>query len=106
MRNTIRVAADDASEMRSLRLVLLDRVATQHHVVDLSVPVGGAQGNDDASIGHDAGFDFAIGQRVNIDGSSFGGMPERLLGDACLPLHICRQHKQSRENCIPAVSLV
>src|SRR6202521_4830401 len=37
MRDTIRVAADNASEMRGLRLVLFDRVATQHHVVDLSV---------------------------------------------------------------------
>src|ERR1700687_3420829 len=106
MRNTIRVAPDNASEMRGLRLVLFDRVATQHYVVDLSVAIGRAQGNDDASVGHDAGFDFAIGQCVNIDGSSFGGMAKRLLGDACLPLHICRQHNQSRENSIPVVSLV
>src|ERR1700682_3759807 len=106
MSNTIRVAPDNASEMRGLRLVLLDRVATQHHVVDLSVSIGGAQGNDDPSISHDAGFDFAIGQRIDIDGSPFGGMSKRLLGDACLPLHICCQHKQNRENCIPAVSLV
>src|SRR6266478_7061390 len=106
MSNTIRVAADNASEMRGLRLVLLDRVATQHDFVDPPVSIGRAQGNDYDSIGHDAGFDFAIGQRVNIDGSSFGGMSKRLLGDACLPLHICRQHKQSRENCIPAVSFV
>src|ERR1700674_2021318 len=58
MRDTIRVAPDNASEMRGLRLVLLDRVATQHHVVDLSVAIRRAQGNDDPSIGHDAGFDF------------------------------------------------
>src|SRR5216684_1115866 len=106
MSETIRVAPDNASEMRGLRLVFLDRVATQYYVVNPPVSIGGAQRNDDPSVGHDAGFDFAIGQRVNIDGSSFRGMSKRLLGDACLPLHICRQHKQSRENCIPGVSLV
>src|ERR1700730_1458935 len=106
MSDTIRVAPDNASEMRSLRLILLDRVATQYYVVDLSVSIGRAQGNNDPSVGNDAGFDFAIGQRVNIDSGSFGRMAKRLLGDACLPLHICRQHKHSRENCIPAVSLV
>src|ERR1022692_119581 len=37
MRDAVRIAADDASEMRRLRLILLDRVTTQHHVVELSV---------------------------------------------------------------------
>src|ERR1700682_5015866 len=87
MSDTIRVAPDNASEMRSLRLVLLDRVATQHYVVDLSVSIGRAQGNKDPCVGNDAGFDFAIGPRGNIDSGSFGRMAKRLLGGACLPLH-------------------
>src|SRR5580704_10667382 len=84
MRNAIRVAADYASEMRRLRHILLDGIATQHYVVEFSVPIRGAQGSDDPSVGDDADFDFAIHQRIEIDRRSFRRMPERLFSNSSL----------------------
>src|SRR5258706_2038285 len=43
VRNAVRVAADDAAEMRSLRLVLLNRVDTQDNVVQLAISIRRAQ---------------------------------------------------------------
>src|ERR1700691_3199506 len=79
MRDAICVAADDASEMRSLRYVLLDRIDTQNHIVELSLSIGRAQRNNDPSVSDDADFDLAIRQRVEIDSSSLRCTPKRLL---------------------------